>query len=298
MNHLRTYKRLPEWRAETVPQGFRRKHNTKAGTWAQLTVHAGALRFTELDADGAERSARVIDVAAGPHLVEPELWHKVEPLDDALRCQLEFLCEPSRYLEKKYGLTAPHPDVTALLPALEAAPGRSVLDLGSGRGRNSFFLSDHGFEVTAVDRSETAIETLRKIQAEEGMTLSSHVYDINQASLAAVLEAGAVDHVICTVVFQFLKTDRVHAVIDDMQTVTRPGGLHVIVTPLTSTEVPCPIAFSGLLRRGELRERYRPWEILRYEETLGEFHKRDEHGERYKAEFATLAARKPATIGG
>jgi len=296
MKDLRTYKRMPEWSAATLPQGFRRKHHTKEGTWAQLTVRAGALRFTHLDADGEELSSRVIDAAAGRQLVEPGVWHKVEPLDDALRCQLEFLCEPSRYLEKKHGLTAPHSEVCALLPELKAAPGRSVLDLGSGRGRNSFFLADHGFAVTAVDRSEAAIETLRQIQADERIALSSSVYDINRASLAEVLEAGAVDHVICTVVLQFLETALLRGVIDDMQAVTRPEGLHLIVAPVTSTDVPCPIAFSGVLQRGELLDRYRDWEVLRYDETLGEFHKFDEHGERYKAEFATLVARKPGTL--
>ncbi|MEM1155776.1 MAG: SAM-dependent methyltransferase TehB [Pseudomonadota bacterium] len=296
MKELRVYKRMPQWNAETLPQGFRRKHNTKEGTWAQLTVSAGALRFTHLNADGDEQSSHVIDAAAGPQRVEPGAWHKVEPLDDALRFQLEFLCEPSRYFEKKHGLTAPHSEVCALLPALEAAPGRSVLDLGSGRSRNSFFLAEHGFGVTAVDSSEAAIETFQKIQAEEGIALHSSVYDINRASLAQVLEAGAVDHVICTVVFQFLEADRLHAVIDDMQAVTRPEGLHLIVAPVTSPEVPSPIAFPGLLQRGELLECYQGWEILRYDETLGEFHKCDEHDQRYKAEFATLVARKPSTL--
>ncbi len=295
MKDLRIYERMPEWSAATLPHGFRRKHRTKEGTWAQLTVHAGALRFTHLDADGEELSSRVVDAAAGPQLVEPGVWHKVEPLDDALRCGLVFLCDPSRYLEKKHGLTAPHSEVRALLPTLEAVPGRSMLDLGSGRGRNSFFLAEHGLAVTALDRSDAAIAKLRQIQTDEGFTLSSSVYDINRASLADVIEGGVVDHVISTVVFQFLEADRVPAVIDDMQAVTRNGGLHLIVTPVTSAEMRCPIAFPGILRRGELRDRYLDWNILRYDETLGEFHKRDRHGQRYKAEFATLIARKPGT---
>lgn len=293
MKNLRVYKRMPEWSAATLPQGFRRKHNTKEGTWAQMTVHAGALRFTHLDTHGAELSSQVIDAAAEPQLIEPGAWHKVEPLDDALRCQLAFLCEPSRYLEKKHGLTAPHSEVWALLPELEAAPGRSVLDLGSGRGRNSFFLAEHGFTVTAVDHSETAIETLRQIQAAEDLKVSSSVYDINRASLAEVLEAGAVDHVISTVVFQFLEAARAKAIIDDLQAVTRNGGLHLIVSPVTSAEVPCPLEFPNLFERGELRDHYRGWEVLRYDETPGEFHKRDDSGQRYRAEFATLVARKP-----
>ncbi len=291
-NDLRVYKRLREWNSTTLPPGFQRKHNTKEGTWAQLTVFAGRLRFVHLDADGEEVSSEVIDASVGPHLVPPKAWHKVEPLDDALRCELAFLCEPDRYFEKKHGLTAPHSEVRALLPDLQAAEGRRVLDLGSGRGRNSFFLAQHGFTVEAVDRSETAIETLRKIQSSEGLAVTSSVYDINEAALAEVLTTGVVDHILCTVVFQFLERERAGAIIGDMQAVTRDGGLHLIVAPITSSELPCPLDFPTVFERGELRAYYRDWDVRRYDESPGEFHKRDANGERYKAEFATLVARK------
>lgn len=293
MNHLTVYKDMPEWSADTLPKGFRRKHNTKEGTWARLTVRAGALRFTHLDEDGEETSSMIVDAAAGPQLVAPGAWHKVEPLDEDLRCQLSFLCEPDRYLEKKHGLTAPHSALRTWLPEFVATGARTALDLGSGRGRNSFFLAEQGFEVTAVDRSERAIETLRQIQEVEGFALSATVYDIHRASLAEVLPGGAVDHIISTVVFQFLEAARVPVILDDMQAVTRPGGLHLMVAPVTSAELPCPIAFPFVFKRGELRDHYQGWEILSYDETPGEFHKRDERGERYKAEFATLVARKP-----
>lgn len=293
MKNLRVYKHMPEWSAATLPRGFRRKHNTKEGTWAQLTVYAGALRFTLLSAEGEELSAHIIDVAAGPQLIEPGVWHRVEPLDNELRCQLVFLCEPDRYIEKKYGLSAPHSEVRRLLPELEAAQGKTVLDLGSGRGRNSFFLAERGFAVTAVDHSETAIETLRTIQKAEGLEVAAHVYDINRATLGDVLVDGAVDHIVSTVVFQFLEKARVQAIIADMKARTRSGGLHLLVAPLSTMEVPCPLTFPTLFEQDELRDHYRDWELIRYEESLGEFHKRDEDGERYKALFATIVARKP-----
>ncbi len=179
------------------------------------------------------------------------------------------------------------------MPALERAVGRTILDLGSGRGRNSFFLAERGFVVTAVGRSEKAIETLRQIETVEGFKLDSHVYDINKAALADVLPPDGVDHIVSTVVFQLLDAARVSEVIRDMQSATRSGGLHLIVAPVTSEEVPCPIAFPFVPRRGELVEYYRAWDVLRYDERPGEFHKRDEYGERYRGEFATLIARKP-----
>ena len=46
------YKTMPTWTAETLPEPFRKMHNTKVGTWAQLTILEGALTFYELDEEG------------------------------------------------------------------------------------------------------------------------------------------------------------------------------------------------------------------------------------------------------
>lgn len=293
-SELRVYKRLPEWSAQTLPAGFQRQHNTQEGTWARLVIYAGALRFTFLSEEGEALSSQILDAESGPQIVEPGVWHKVEPVDDGLRCQLSFLCTPDRYMEKRYGLTAPHSEVRDLLPRLAASPGRSVLDLGCGRGRNSLFLAERGFDVIAVDKSEPAVTTLREIQAAEGIECATAIYDINDAALASALPEGAVDHVISTVVFQFLDPARVAAVIQDLQAVTRPGGIHLIVAPMTSAEVPCPLPLPCLFEPGALKARYAGWVVERYTEALGEFHKRDAQGARHRALFCTLVARKPA----
>lgn len=292
MKKLKIYKSLPEWDAATLPKSFQRKHNTAEGTWAQLTVRSGKLKFTYLDVDGQALSSVILDASASPPLIEPGVWHKVEPLDDALRCQLSFLCESSRYLQKKYGLTAPDAEVCALVPELARTQGGSVVDLGSGRGRNSFFLAEQGFSVTAVDRSDAAIETLRTIQKSEKIELSSSVYDINQASLANILKEDQVDHILGTTVFKWLEAKRVPRVINDMQVHTRKGGLHLIVAPVTSDERPCPKVYPFAFERGGLCRYYQKWEILRYEEQLGELQDPNARGDVHKVELVTLLARK------
>lgn len=90
---LHVYKQLPEWTAATLPDVFQRMHNTRAGTWARLEVRAGALRFITMTADGEELGAEIVDRSSGPLLVAPGVWHRVEPIDDTLRCQLSFLRE-------------------------------------------------------------------------------------------------------------------------------------------------------------------------------------------------------------
>jgi len=293
MKGLKEYKSMPEWDADTLPIGFRRKHNTREGTWARLVVLAGNLKFTFLTEEGEEVSSQIIDVHSGPQLVEPGVWHKVTPLDDALRCQLSFLCEEERYFEKKYNLTAPHSEVRAIVDELGADGGRVILDLGSGRGRNSVYLATRGHRLIAVDRSEAALTTLREICHAESLEVSAHLYDIDDANLGELLPGGEVDHVISTVVFQFLDPVRVARVIEDLQSVTKPGGVHLIVAPLDTMDTSCPIEFPFLFKEGELLTYYRSWDIVRYAEEMGEFHKRDENGVRYKACFGVLVARKP-----
>ena len=171
---------------------------------------------------------------------------------------------------------------------LDAMPCGEALDLGSGRGRNSVYLHSRGFQVTAVDRSEAAIEKLRHIIAAEPACqgIQTDLYDINEARIEKDF-----DLIVATVVFQFLHPERVGAVIDNLQQRTRPGGLNLIVAPVSCPEHPCPLDFPFTFREGELRAFYAGWTICKYNENPGEFHKSDEHGERLRAHFATLLAR-------
>ena len=281
------YRRLPEWDATTLPDGFRRQHNTREGTWARLSVLQGELYFYELDAAGEVLARHCFSPERVPPPVEPGAWHRVAPASDDLRCYLEFWCEQDRYYEKKYKLSPAHSEVVAVLDAVPSASGEA-LDLGSGRGRNSVFLHSRGFQVTAVDRSEPAIEKLRHIIAAEPACrgIQTDLYDINEARIEKDF-----DLIVATVVFQFLHPERVGAVIDNLQQRTRPGGLNLIVAPVSSAEHPCPLDFPFTFREGELRAFYAGWTICKYNENPGEFHQSDEHGERLRAHFATLLAR-------
>lgn len=105
MTKLIQYKTMPEWTADTLPKGFRNKHNTKAGTWAKLTILAGKLQYDALDADGNILESFVFDKDSDIPFVEPQAWHKVTPLSDDLRCQLSFYCRPEDYYAKKHKTT-------------------------------------------------------------------------------------------------------------------------------------------------------------------------------------------------
>ena len=67
MNHLLCYKTLPVWNAQTLPEAFRRKHNTSEGTWAQLTVHQGSLELALTDQDGNVLETHHCNASQQPH---------------------------------------------------------------------------------------------------------------------------------------------------------------------------------------------------------------------------------------
>ncbi len=62
--------------------------------------------------------------------------------------------EPNRFLAEEFG---------------DAEPVGRVLDLACGEGRNAIWLAERGFEVTAVDFSEVAIERAKDIAARRGV---------------------------------------------------------------------------------------------------------------------------------
>lgn len=92
-NDLICYKQMPVWSADTVPPAFLARHNTQEGTWGKLRVLSGRLKFYELDEADNVLSAVEITPESGVHTIEPQQWHKIEPLGDDLSVQLEFHCD-------------------------------------------------------------------------------------------------------------------------------------------------------------------------------------------------------------
>lgn len=280
------YQTLPVWTKDTLPQSFQEKHNTKAGTWAKLTILEGKLKYYSLDNNGDIQSTQICSIENQLPFVEPQAWHKVKPLGDNLRCFLEFYCLPESYYQKKYHLSAPHSEVFEVLKYIQSG---KALDLGCGRGRNSILLQTKGFSVTACDKSEAAIGKLREIidAEEECFGIDANIYDIQTASVK-----NHYDLIISTVVFQFLQSESVSSVIQNMQEQTLPGGYNLIVAPVSTNDCPCPIEFSFTFAENELKNYYHLWKICKYNEELGTFQRMDEQGNPIRAKFATLIAQK------
>ncbi|MEX5383054.1 tellurite resistance methyltransferase TehB [Cronobacter muytjensii] len=189
------------------------------------------------------------------------------------------------YFTEKYGLTATHSDVLNAVNYVQ--PGRA-LDLGCGNGRNSLYLAARGFEVNAWDKNPASIANLERIAAAEGLNnLHTAVKDLNTLRFE-----GEYDVILSTVVMMFLERDTIPGLIDNMQRCTVPGGYNLIVAAMDTADYPCTVGFPFAFQEGELRRYYDGWELIKYNEDVGQLHKTDASGNRIRLRFATMLAKK------
>ena len=286
MNQLMSYKELPIWTQQTIPEGFKRQHNTKAGTWAKLTVLQGEVNFAMLDDAGKVLSEHVFSPALQPPFIEPQAWHKIVSVSDDVQCQLSFYCQPQDYFNKKYQLSPTHSEILAAAPYLQ---GGRALDVGCGQGRNSLYLNQQGYQVDAWDVNPLSLQNLHEIITAESI---EHI-DVQQRDLNADQSiTGAYDFICCTVVMMFLEAKTVKPLIQQMQKATNINGYNLIVCAMDTSDIPAQPDFPFTFKAGELSALYDGWNIVKYNENVGELHRVDAEGNRIKQHFATLLAQK------
>ena len=105
---------------------------------------------------------------------------------------------------------------------------------------------------------------------------------------------GEYDLILSTVVMMFLEPDTIPGLLANMQRCTAAGGYNLIVAAMDTEDYPCTVGFPFAFKPDELRDYYQGWELLKYNEDVGELHRTDANGNRIKLRFATLLARKPA----
>ena len=289
MQELICYKELPVWTAQSIPQGFKNPHNTKAGTWAKLKIYQGELRFAFLDEAGVVQSEHIFSAEQQPPFIEPQAWHKIVSTSDDIECQLQFYCTPQDYFYKKYQLSPTHSEILAATPYLQ---GGRALDVGCGQGRNALYLSQlgqQGFEVDAWDVNPNSLQKLQQIIDAEGIqNIHLQQRDLN----ADPSITGTYDFICCTVVMMFLQAKTVKPLIAQMQQATKVNGFNLIVCAMDTPDLPVQADFPFAFKIGELRALYEGWNIIKYNEDVGELHRVNAKGNRIKQHFATLLAQR------
>lgn len=161
-----------------------------------------------------------------------------------------------RYKEGFYdGLLDPHELLVKFFPFI---PGRLVIDIAMGNGRDAVFLAERGFKVLGLERSLEAIKRARLLAQERACTLSFVLADAEHLPF----REGMAD---CVMVFYFLS----RKILGELPKLLRRGGLLIYETYLKRQnlfgEKRDP---EHLLDDGELVSVFEGMEILFYEETI------------------------------
>ena len=80
--------------------------------------------------------------------------------------------------------------------------------------------------------------------------------------------------------------------IAQMQQATNVNGFNLIVCAMDTDDIPAQADFPFAFTAGELSALYDGWNIVKYNENVGELHRVDKQGNRMKQHFATLLAQR------
>jgi SAM-dependent methyltransferase len=115
----------------------------------------------------------------------------------------------------------------SVLPALKENGVRTVLELGCGQGRDTWYFAQNGIKVTALDYSETGICQMQDIIKREGLegVAAAKVHD---AKKPFPFPDGSFDAVYSHMFFTMeFNEDDVAMMLEECRRVLKPGGLNI-----------------------------------------------------------------------
>lgn len=164
-------------------------------------------------------------------------------------------------------ISEPSPNPLLVETASSLPPGRA-LDLACGTGRNSVWLAQHGWSVTAVDGSPTAIEILRQRAA--GLPIETQIADLENSNFTiapASYDLIAICYYLERSLFEPAKQS------------LAPGGIVIAIALLAEPGKDN----SFRVQPGELARYFDGWEILHHREGR----------DAWQHNVAEIVARKP-----
>lgn len=157
-----------------------------------------------------------------------------------------------------------------VIPITEITSAGSVLDLGAGEGKNSIYLAQKGFEITAIEVSKYAVDNFRR---------QINTLDVNTSKRIKLLQEDVLlynteqrfDVVIAYGLLHCLRsTDEVDNLLNKISSWTKLGGVVVVVCFNDSMGIPEVQSYlePTLLPKGYLQDKFKGWEVLRQEDDI------------------------------
>ncbi len=114
----------------------------------------------------------------------------------------------------------PSEDVYYLVARWKKSGLSRVLDLGCGMGRHSLLFAENGFEVTALDLSESGLRKLRALATERGL----HIRTVQADLTSLPFDDGSFDAVLAYHSIYHVNSQGMVAAVSELHRVMRPGA--------------------------------------------------------------------------
>ena len=136
---------------------------------------------------------------------------------------------------------------------------RTLIDLGSGEGRDSIYFARHGYHVLGVDISSVGVRKAKLRASELGVSVRFRVGDIRTYRLG-----HRMDVVFSSGVLNNLPRRIRAARFEHFKERTAPGGINAMNADVPKPYIPPQTSnpFASPFRSGELLGYYWDWEIL------------------------------------
>lgn len=134
-----------------------------------------------------------------------------------------------------------------------ATPG-DALDIGAGAGRDTAYLLDHGWHVTAVDSSPTAVEILASLGPKDSLRVVR--------SAAEDFEPETYDLVNAQFSLPFIAPGRFFETVARLQRAVRPGGLMAATFFGPHDEWNVPGAEMTFTTKAEVERLFAGWTLI------------------------------------
>ena len=164
------------------------------------------------------------------------------------------------YSKRKYVWGTKQSDIAEKLSA-DLPIKSTVLDLGTGEGRNAIYLAEQGHNVTAVDSSREGIKKAERRALRKNVHINTIVAEITDPEF--IESQGIYDTILALNVLQFLTPEDSNLVLSYIKEKTRPGGFVAISS--FRGEHPTYKRFEDF----ELQRIFNDWKRIHYEESWG-----------------------------
>lgn len=166
-----------------------------------------------------------------------------------------YLSRPSYYVNTK---DSPARELLVEAVGYLKSNQRQALDMGCGAGRDTKFLLEHGFNVTAVDANNGAVDYMLSIKPKDRLNFFQTDFES--------FEFGSYDLINASYCLPFLHYEVIGEVFDRIKAAIKPGGLFVGQLFGLSDEFNTPGETMTFLTVPQVERLLRDMEIIKLQE--------------------------------